>query len=81
MSYIHSSLNVLAWSKCYCELVWLCGFYYGVSAPDSASSIWDFFETGDHTDWETAPSSYDLQSWGSLGLNDHLRIIYPHEPP
>ena len=34
----------------------------------------------DHTDWEMAPPSYDLQSWGSLGLNGHLRILYPHEP-
>ena len=23
----------------------------------------------DHTDWEMAPPSYDLQSWESLGLN------------
>ena len=39
------------------------------------------FRPEGHTDWEMAPPSYDLQSWGSLGLNEHLRILYPPEPP
>ena len=39
------------------------------------------FRPEDHTDWEIAPPSYDLHSWGSLDLNEHLRILYPHEPP
>ena len=47
-------------------------FYYGVSAPDWASSIWDFFETGDHTDWEKAPSSCDLQSWFEWSFEKYL---------
>ena len=34
------------------------------------------FRPEDHADWEMAPPSYDLQSWGSLGLNEHLRILY-----
>ena len=52
-----------------------------MSAPDSASSIWDSFRPEGHTDWERAPPSYDLQSWSSLGLNEHLTILYPDEPP
>ena len=39
------------------------------------------FRPKDHTDWEIAPPSYNLQSSGSLHLNEHLNIIYPHEPP
>ena len=38
------------------------------------------FRPEHHTDWEKAPPSYDLQSWGNLCLKAHLRILYPHAP-
>ena len=51
--------------------------------PRQTQHLW--FETSfrpeDHTDWERAPPSYDLQSWSSLGLNEHLTILYLDEPP
>ena len=36
------------------------------------------FRPEDHTDWEMAPPTYNLQSWGSLGSNEQFRIFYPH---
>ena len=52
-----------------------------MSAPDSASSIWDFFQTGGPYWFGEAPPSYDLQSWSILGWNEHKTILYPDEPP
>ena len=52
-----------------------------MSAPDSASSIWDFFQIGEPYWLGEDP----IQLWspvlGSLGLNEHLRILHPHERP
>ena len=45
----------------------------------SISPISDFLQNGGLTDWEVAPSSYDLQSSGSPNLNEYLKIFYPHE--
>ena len=47
-----------------------------MSVPDSASPISDFLQTRGTTDWERSPPSYDLQSSGSLDLNE-LRIFTP----
>ena len=69
-------------------LTFLCSTHYSrilMSAPGPRQTQHLRFETSfrpeDHTDWERAPLNYDLQSWSSLGLNEHLRILYPDEPP
>ena len=38
------------------------------------------FRPEDHTDWEGAPPSDDLLSWGSLDYNEHFTIFDPQEP-
>ena len=61
----HQYLVHVFWSPCQTQHLWLETSF----RPD------------DHTDWGMAPPSYYLQSWGSLGLSEYLRILYLHEPP